>query len=720
VSLSAASSVPIYVRDRLLLALLSAAGIALVVDVVGISRGVRAPDGGGRGLFVSALVSAVTLVVLGLRPGAWLGARLLAFGAAAAALLAGLGQVAESPGAREAAFLGALGVLLLAGTTTGLVDAREHTSDGRVRLRADALVMATVVGGLVYLFGRWQGATDEFGRSVLLMVVVAGLAVAVVAVRGVLLVWCPTPVHAFLCVTSMVLASAAVYSTTAWDRPSGIGWPVLAEALAGIALLAQTAVVVLETRWTSPTPRPLHSLPWLQTGVMAAALLVAAISLPVAYFHRGPLGLVGIAILFDAVIVAVVLRLALDRIEMDQTEQGLERAIEARDRAMATMHAAAASITESESRLRLLLQSAVDGIVELDGGGRVVRANPAFCAMVDLPEHEMLGRGWADVAEQVRRTHPSFQAPPDPAGTVPEAAAQNGSLDDLPTTGHATLRLGERPVYLEARRSDLRVDGSPPGTLLLIRDVTSSRVAEQTIRTLFQFLQDRDEDRSRLLRRTAAAIEAERNRIARDLHDGPLQVLSGAGLSLEAVKLMVESDDPGRAAELLGYIVRELNDQSTELRRLMSDLRPPVLEERGLYPAVRELAGRLERETGIRTTVEEDGETEIPAEVQTLAYRVVQEALSNVAKHGEATEAAVRLQSKPGTIEVEVTDDGQGFDTTKIREFLSGGKVGLASMRERTELVGGTFVIRSSPGQGTTIGAMLPFEVVPGGSTYAR
>ncbi len=278
------------------------------------------------------------------------------------------------------------------------------------------------------------------------MVVVVGLAVAVVAVRVVLLRVVPHPRPRAPVCDLALLVGAAVFSSTTWDRPSGIGWPVLAEAVAGLALLGQTAVVVVETRWTSPTPRPLHSLPWLQTGVMAAALLVAATSLPVAYFHRGPLGLVGIAILFDAVIAAVVLRLALDRLEMDRTEQGLERAIEARDRAMATMHAAAASITESEARLRLLLQSAVDGVVELDGSGRVVRANPAFCAMVGLPEHLVVGRVWVDVAEGVRRSHPSADTPeeePAEAGTATPSG--NGSLADLPTTGHATLRLGERP-----------------------------------------------------------------------------------------------------------------------------------------------------------------------------------------------------------------------------------------------------------------------------------
>ena len=257
--------------------------------------------------------------------------------------------------------------------------------------------------------------------------------------------------------TSALLAGAAVFSATSWDRPSGIGWPVLAEAVAGLALLAQTAVVVLETRWTSPTPRPLHSLPWLQTGVMAAALLVAATALPVAYFHRGPLGLVGIAILFDAVIAAVVLRLALDRLEMDRTERGLERAIEARDRAMATMHAAASSITESEARLRLLLQSAVDGVVELDGSGKwsgPTRPSARWSACRSTwwsagPGSTSPRRSGGATRRSKRERR---RSPPRPG---PPHRPDNGSLADLPTTGHATLRLSERPVYLEARRSDL-------------------------------------------------------------------------------------------------------------------------------------------------------------------------------------------------------------------------------------------------------------------------
>ena len=95
------------------------------------------------------------------------------------------------------------------------------------------------------------------------------------------------------------------------------------------------------------------------------------------------------------------------------------------------------------------------------------------------------------------------------------------------------LRRQGSDTHLEARVSD--IPGDPPRRLLLVRDVTAARVADQTIRSLFKFLQDRDEDRTRIMRRTNAAIESERNRIARDLHDGPVQGVSAASLSLEAV-----------------------------------------------------------------------------------------------------------------------------------------------------------------------------------------
>jgi PAS domain S-box-containing protein len=386
---------------------------------------------------------------------------------------------------------------------------------------------------------------------------------------------------------------------------------------------------------------------------------------------------------------AVGLRTLLNQIAVVQSARALESALAEREAAIGSLRAAADVVRASEARLRLLLDAAVDGVVELDARGTVVRANGAFCSMVHLPVEEILGRPWTEMVER---------------------SGGGDSLASLPETGEAMVVSETGTMYLEARSSNMPT--SPPGTLLMIRDVTASKTAEQTIRTLFQFLQDRDEDRTRLLQRSGAAIEAERNRIARDLHDGPIQGISAASLSLEAVKLMMESGGTARALDTLRNICAELGEEAMSLRRIMSDLRPPLLEQRGLIPAVRELCDKWQRDTAVPVSVYADAPGPIPNDVETLAYRVVQEALSNVKKHSRATEVTVRIDASAGSLRAEVKDNGTGFDPEEARQFLRAGKVGLASMRERAELTGGTLTIKSAPGAGTSVVATLPFEVL--------
>jgi signal transduction histidine kinase len=250
----------------------------------------------------------------------------------------------------------------------------------------------------------------------------------------------------------------------------------------------------------------------------------------------------------------------------------------------------------------------------------------------------------------------------------------------------------------------------PPRTLVLVRDVSAAKVADQTIRSLFQFLQDRDEDRTRLLRRSNAAIEQERNRIARDLHDGPVQGVSAASLSLEAALLMIKAGDVERGTDVLVKIREELAGEADALRRLMAGLRPPVLEERGLIPALRETLSRFGIETGVVTSFEGELKRTVPRDVETLAYRLVQEALSNVGKHAEAATVTVLVTADGSQLRVEIEDDGRGFETHRARDFLRSGRVGLASMRERVELASGTFTLRSTPGRGTVVTALIPVD----------
>jgi signal transduction histidine kinase len=171
--------------------------------------------------------------------------------------------------------------------------------------------------------------------------------------------------------------------------------------------------------------------------------------------------------------------------------------------------------------------------------------------------------------------------------------------------------------------------------------------------------------------------------------------------------------------EVLAKIRRELAEEADGLRRLMAGLRPPVLEERGLIPALRETLTRFEEDHELTVTFNGSLATQLPDDLETLAYRVVQEALSNVVKHADARSISVAVGSDQQLLHIEITDDGCGFDTNAQREFLRMGRVGLASMRERVELASGTLVVRSTPGRGTTIVATLPVDESPVGRVLA-
>ena len=176
---------------------------------------------------------------------------------------------------------------------------------------------------------------------------------------------------------------------------------------------------------------------------------------------------------------------------------------------------------------------------------------------------------------------------------------------------------------------------------------------------------------------------------------------------------MIQAGDVEPGIEILTKIREELAGEADTLRGLMSGLRPPVLEERGLLPALRETLVRFGADQEVDIEFAGRVDVVLPEDLETLAYRVVQEALSNAAKHARATQVMVMVQANDSQLRVEVEDDGQGFDAGARRDFLREGRVGLASMRERVELASGSFVVRSSPGRGTSIVATLPLDELP-------
>jgi signal transduction histidine kinase len=206
------------------------------------------------------------------------------------------------------------------------------------------------------------------------------------------------------------------------------------------------------------------------------------------------------------------------------------------------------------------------------------------------------------------------------------------------------------------------------------------------------------------VRRVVDAQELERKRLARELHDETGQALTSILLGLKPLELSVGSDEAREAvSELRELVVQTLQD----VRRLAVELRPSALDDFGLVPAIERLADTFRERSGMEVDVEvQIGDERLPGPVETTLYRIVQEALTNIAKHAGARHVSIILARKNGAIAALVEDDGAGFDASAEAD----GGLGLVGMRERVRLVGGVLRIESTPGSGTTLLAEVPVQ----------
>ncbi|HEX8857503.1 MAG TPA: sensor histidine kinase [Actinomycetes bacterium] len=217
-----------------------------------------------------------------------------------------------------------------------------------------------------------------------------------------------------------------------------------------------------------------------------------------------------------------------------------------------------------------------------------------------------------------------------------------------------------------------------------------------------------ESERKHLLDRTMRGVEEERTRIAAELHDGPIQRLTAVGYQLEEASMTLSATDPEYVNQLLSNAQRQLYAEISELRGLMATLRPPVLDELGLGLALADHLDTFERRTGIMCFLDSDRETRLEPEIETVLYRVAQEALINVAKHSRAYHVWVYLRTDDDRADMQIRDDGIGFDPTAVNGLTGRGHFGLAGMRERVEMAGGRYRLLSSPGGGTAIRVRLP------------
>lgn len=265
-------------------------------------------------------------------------------------------------------------------------------------------------------------------------------------------------------------------------------------------------------------------------------------------------------------------------------------------------------------------------------------------------------------------------------GTAPPRAED---ADELPMTSYAVLVGHLRWTRRRLRESDRQ----------LLVDLARQLGAVTHAAGLLEAVRASQE-------RLVLAREEERRRLRRDLHDGLGPALAGLTLEVDALRNRLDGQAPPEADAGLLALRSGIRATVVDVRRIVEGLRPPALDDLGLVDALGQLASRLAGDLDV--TVEGEDVPGLSAATEVAAYRIVQEALTNVVRHADATRAVVRLCPQPGGLVVEVCDDGTG----RVEPRPDG--VGLVSMRERAEEIGGSFAIEELEGSGTTVRAVLP------------
>ncbi len=369
------------------------------------------------------------------------------------------------------------------------------------------------------------------------------------------------------------------------------------------------------------------------------------------------------------------------------------------------------ALRDSEARYRILMEQAVDGIAVIDASGKYVDVNSTGCEMLGYTRAEFLTKTIAEILEP-------------------------GSLEQLPIP-FAEMR-GGKAVVLE--RVMQRKDGSlfpvevrtkmlPDGRFHgIFTDISERKRLEAEVQTMLEAqqkwnveLEDKvraktaelrqlSEMRDQLLRQMITAQEEERRRVARELHDETSQALT----ALIANLAIVQTLSPAKAKAHLDEIKTSIAETLKGVNRIVLDLRPTLLDDYGLMPALSWYANkRVGSSTHVEVTVPEP-ELRLPSEAETILFRIGQEAISNVANHSKASWIRIDLCQNhvKNEITLEIRDNGAGFDTERFRQPTSneGLHLGLLGMQERIGLIGGKLRIQSKPGKGTLIAATVPFK----------
>jgi PAS domain S-box-containing protein len=346
--------------------------------------------------------------------------------------------------------------------------------------------------------------------------------------------------------------------------------------------------------------------------------------------------------------------------------------------------------------LSALVDSVADGVYLVDHAGAVRFVNPAGLALLGYEtESELLGRSSHATIHGIRpdgSPFPEDECPllrPRRTGDVVHVEEDWFVRRD---GGFVSVAYSSAPVST--------ADGR--GAVVVFRDVSARREVEEQRRAAaaaFARAEALQASRARIV----AAADAERRRLGRDLHDGAQQRLVHVALSAQMALGRMNAADVEGARELLEEALAEARTAIDELRDLAAGIHPSVLTNRGLRAAVEALTGLVPVPTRFSVV-----DVRFPPDVEAAAYFVIAEALANVAKHAQATEAGVAVSVAGGGLVVEVADDGVGGAGAGGAGGAGGGGSGLRGLEDRVEALGGTLAITSPAGGGTRVLARLP------------
>ncbi|TFZ07838.1 PAS domain-containing sensor histidine kinase [Ramlibacter humi] len=337
------------------------------------------------------------------------------------------------------------------------------------------------------------------------------------------------------------------------------------------------------------------------------------------------------------------------------------------------------------ARLAGLLDAAMDGILSVDEEQRIVQYNRAAEKIFGWTAEEVIGRRLEMlIPERFRPNH---------AGEV-RRFGQTGVSSPRRMGGDRVilgLRKGGDTFPVDASISLL---DSPDGKLytVILRDVTERVRAREELATFAA--------------EATSVREQEKTRIARELHDELAQSLTA--LKMDTIWLRDHlRDDPDGASAKLDEMLAMLDASVAATRRIAADLRPLVLDDLGLGPALEWLVQNFGQRHGVAASLEMEEDLDLPEPYATGVFRIVQESLANVAKHAYASHVRVRVAREAGELVLEVQDDGAGFDPASPRKPQS---LGLVGLRERAQLMRGHVSVHSAPGQGTRVEARIPVQ----------